>query len=247
MSALTNHTSAPEANPCPPNLLATRHGQAQEAREKDTNLALRADMVCAEAQLADLIALVNICPPDLNRRGWRAARNGERAFIGIAALAGGGFTFAMLELPLPWYVALPLIIALWVGVSWALTVALRTGVQIALAVEAAHQKGQDRAAQLCRGAFAVFLLSFALNVASRLLPIPPAVFGVTAVAIELSALMCAASLGAIAYAKGHLVELFEHIYQLQRASNIIRGQLGLPMSHLRQFAVPALPSDSFAN
>jgi hypothetical protein len=170
----------------------------------------------------------------LEREG-RTERNGEYAFIVIAALAGGGFTFAMLELPLPWFVALPLLLGIWLVLSWAFTFAMRAGVQVALNVKYNNPQGQERAVTLFRVAFGVFLISLLLNVASRLLPIPPETFGITAVTIEISALLCAACLGALANAKSYISELVEQILNLQRRINVADGKLKMYKVRLKQF------------
>jgi hypothetical protein len=207
--------------------LAVQRRQAKSAN-------IKAEMGQREDELNIAIAEYKYAGPNLSQRGWRTARNGERAFIVLAALFGGGFTFAMVELPLAWQVLLLVMWVLWLAVSWALTIAICAGVQISLRVEYDNPRGQQRAVILFTVAFTVFLAALAMNIASRLIAIHPAVFGITALGLEASALLCAACLGAIAYARSHAVELVARIVGLQRQINLLRGQLQVNNQHLAQ-------------
>lgn len=160
-----------------------------------------------------------------NERNARLTSQTERAFIVIAGLAGGVFLWLAITTSYPWWVLLPIIIALWLPLSWAITYALRNGLAIVLRVVPSN----PNAAKVCRIIFTVSLAGFVIFLAaftlSRFMAIgSPDLVGLEQTLVELCALICAAAAGALHQYYVPICELVEKIRSTMRDIAALRAQ-----------------------
>ncbi len=158
-----------------------------------------------------------------NERRVRLARQTEVAFIIVAALTGGLFIWLALTIPLPWWLVLPVLMVLWLAFSWAITYALRNGLVLLLNVTP-HNPNSERHCRLIFGVsfigFLIFLVAFTL---ARFMAVgSPELIGLEQTLVEVFALLCAASAGALREYYSPICDLVQEIRDTMRNLTSLR-------------------------
>jgi hypothetical protein len=154
----------------------------------------------------------------------------ETAFIVAAAITGGIFVWFAIETNYPPVLVLMLVIALFLGFSWAITVALRQGAIWALDVQIYEDREKtDTAERRARHAFtfclAAFIVSLTCSILARNMVIGgPEFLGVSQTLTEISALLCAAIAGAKQNFYNSIVSLVAKIHKTMQEVSVLRAQ-----------------------
>lgn len=141
------------------------------------------------------------------------AQHGEQAFIFISTVCGLYFTYVSTEIPLPWFLTLILLAAFWAVISYYLARGLRTGVVWSLNVRSENSASEKRVrwfAALLIVLFVVLIVRYSI-VRFTAADNDAETVGFLQVALETTALLIAATAGAIYFYWSSIPDLVKRI------------------------------------
>lgn len=160
-----------------------------------------------------------------NERSGRLARETEISFVVIAGLIGGVFLWLAITTGLPWWLVLPIVVAIWLAFCWAITKALRSGLRMILRVNPSNPKSEKYCLFIFGLSFAGFLVFLVAFTLSRFMAMgSPDLIGLEQTLVETFALLCAASAGALRAYYEPIVELVEEIRTVMRELASLRAK-----------------------